>query len=67
MGREHWRFIKEYGRRYQISDRGRVRNSKRKILSTHKNSNGSVRVTLYVYGNRYIQSIKKLVKNEFGK
>ena len=65
MQREHWRWIKEYGHRYQISDRGRVRNGKGKILSQHRNSNGCWRVTLYCYGKRYIHSVNTLVKKEF--
>jgi len=63
--REHFRWIKEYGHRYQISDRRRVRNAKGKILSTHTNSNGCVRVTLYVNGDRYIHSVNKLMRKAF--
>ncbi len=65
MQREHWRFIKGYSKRYQVSDRGRVRNSRHKILSTNTNSNGCVRVTLYACGDRYMHSVAKLVKDTF--
>jgi hypothetical protein len=63
--REHWRFIQEYGRRYQISDRYRVRNAKQHVLSQHRNTNGCARVTLYVNGKRYIHSVMKLMKKTF--
>jgi hypothetical protein len=66
MKREHWRYIREYHHRYQVSDKGRVRNSRGEILSQHKNSNGCLRVTLYCYGERYIHSVNALVRKAFG-
>jgi len=68
--REHWRWIKEYGHRYKISDRGRVKSFQGKsprILSQHLNGIGKERVTLYCYGYRYIHTVDTIVKKTFGK
>ena len=68
--REHWRWIKQYGHRYQISDRGRVKSlhyGKERILRQSTNHRGQSVVCLSVFGYTETVEVSKLVKDAFGK
>ena len=69
MQREHWRFINGYGKRYQVSDRGRVRSyfGKGRILKPSINHCGQEVVCLSCFGYTETIATHLLVKQAFGK
>jgi len=70
MEREHWRYIKGYGKMYQISDRGRVRSfnyGRQTILKTPLNHRGKPCVCLSFNGWTQTYTIASLIESAFGK
>lgn len=70
MSREHWHFIKGYGQRYKISDRGRVLSfnyDRETILKTPLNHRGKPCVCLSCNGWTQTHTVASLVKSAFGK
>lgn len=62
---EQWRDVQGYEGLYQVSDLGRVRNKRWRILSTHMNGNGYLQTTLSKHGRREYPLLHRLVATAF--
>ena len=62
---EEWRDILGYEGLYQVSNLGRVKNNKNKIMKHHMNEKGYYRITLCKYGKRKSHLIHRLVAEAF--
>jgi hypothetical protein len=61
---ETWRYIEGYSK-YEISDRGRVKNKQGRLLSSFANQRGLVIIGLYVDATQFKQSLAILVATAF--
>ena len=62
---EIWKKIEDYEGLYEVSNLGRVRNSKGKIKSLYKNNKGYLCLSLYYKGKTYHPTLHRLVATYF--
>lgn len=62
---EQWKNIEGYEGLYQVSDDGRIRNSKGKILKGGKNARGYLYVALNKNGKQVMKKVHRLVAEAF--
>lgn len=62
---EQWRDVQGYEGLYQVSDLGRVRNKRQRILSAHLNGSGYVQTTLSKGGRREYPLVHRLIALAF--
>ena len=61
---EIWKTITEF-ENYEVSNLGRIRNSKKKILNQYKNTKGYLQLTLYKNKKQYTKRVHRLVAQAF--
>ena len=62
---EIWKEINSYSGKYQISNLGKIKNSKGKLRKTPTNSNGYQIINLFKSGKRTIYYVHRLVAEAF--
>lgn len=65
MNSEKWKIIKDFPS-YQISNIGRVKNKKEKLISQSYDQRGYLKVSLYKDGKRWARRVHVLVWDNFG-
>lgn len=65
MGNEIWKNMKNFEGLYEVSNNGKIRNSRKKILKTTLNHNGYVIVYLSKNSKKYAKKVHRLVAETF--